>query len=95
MNGVVDYANRIRLPVEIVRRIRERVGPEFIIIFRLSMLDMVEAGSTLDEIITLGHGERRRTWSISIGYTKPDSDHCHQRCHAPHLPGLRPRSGSP
>jgi 2,4-dienoyl-CoA reductase (NADPH2) len=49
-----EYANRIRLPVEIVRRIRERVGAAFIIIFRLSMLDMVEAGSTLDEIITLG-----------------------------------------
>ncbi|CAA6813248.1 MAG: 2,4-dienoyl-CoA reductase [NADPH] (EC [uncultured Thiotrichaceae bacterium] len=46
--------NRIRLPVDIVRRIRERVGQEFIIIFRLSMLDMVEQGSTLDEIITLG-----------------------------------------
>lgn len=48
------YENRIRLPVEIVRRIRERVGAEFIIIFRLSMLDMVEAGSTLDEVIILG-----------------------------------------
>ncbi|MEZ5538066.1 MAG: NADPH-dependent 2,4-dienoyl-CoA reductase [Thiolinea sp.] len=49
-----SYANRIRLPVEIVRRIREQVGREFIIIFRLSMLDMVETGSTLDEIIILG-----------------------------------------
>uniref|UniRef100_A0A6S6SWW8 2,4-dienoyl-CoA reductase [NADPH] (EC) n=1 Tax=uncultured Thiotrichaceae bacterium TaxID=298394 RepID=A0A6S6SWW8_9GAMM len=49
-----DYENRIRLPIEIVTKIRERVGAEFIIIFRLSMLDMVEAGSTLDEIITLG-----------------------------------------
>lgn len=46
--------NRIRLPVDIVRRIRERVGLEFIIIFRLSMLDMVEQGSTLEEIVTLG-----------------------------------------
>jgi len=49
-----DYENRIRLPIEIVSKIRERVGEAFIIIFRLSMLDMVEAGSTLDEIITLG-----------------------------------------
>lgn len=49
-----DYENRIRLPVAVVRRIREQVGKHFIIIFRLSMLDMVEAGSTLDEIITLG-----------------------------------------
>ncbi len=48
-----SYANRIRLPVEIVRRTRERVGPNFIIIFRLSMLDLVEGGSTLEEVIEL------------------------------------------
>ena len=49
-----DYARRIRFPVEIVRRVRERVGPDFIIIYRLSMLDLVEGGSTLDEVIQLG-----------------------------------------
>lgn len=49
-----SFENRIRLPIEIVRRIRERVGEEFIIIFRLSMLDMVEQGSNLEEIVTLG-----------------------------------------
>jgi 2,4-dienoyl-CoA reductase (NADPH2) len=48
-----SYANRIRFPVEIVRRTRERVGANFIIIFRLSMLDLVEGGSTLDEVIEL------------------------------------------
>ncbi|AOJ07205.1 NADPH-dependent 2,4-dienoyl-CoA reductase [Burkholderia mayonis] len=47
------YENRIRFPVEIVRRVRERVGPRFIIIYRLSMLDLVEGGSTLDEVIQL------------------------------------------
>ncbi|ATL98809.1 NADPH-dependent 2,4-dienoyl-CoA reductase [Aeromonas sp. CA23] len=46
--------NRMRFPVEIVRAIRERVGTDFIIIFRLSMLDLVEQGSTLEEVITLG-----------------------------------------
>ncbi|HHC5061285.1 TPA: FAD-dependent oxidoreductase [Aeromonas veronii] len=46
--------NRMRFPVEIVRAIRERVGTDFIIIFRLSMLDLVEQGSTLDEVIALG-----------------------------------------
>ena len=49
-----SFENRIRFPVEIVRRTRERVGPNFIIIFRLSMLDLVEGGSTWDEIVTLG-----------------------------------------
>ncbi|MBC3918554.1 NADPH-dependent 2,4-dienoyl-CoA reductase [Undibacterium sp. CY18W] len=47
------YENRIRFPIEIVRRIREKVGSNFIIIYRLSMLDLVEGGSTLDEVIQL------------------------------------------
>lgn len=48
------YQNRIRFAVEVVRRIREAVGPEFIIIYRLSMLDLVEGGSSYDEIVELG-----------------------------------------
>ncbi|AYC33506.1 NADPH-dependent 2,4-dienoyl-CoA reductase [Pseudomonas cavernae] len=48
-----SYENRMRLPVEIVRRVREAVGPNFIIIYRLSMLDLVEGGSTWDEIVLL------------------------------------------
>ena len=48
-----SYENRIRFPVEIVRRTRERVGPNFIIIYRLSMLDLVVGGSTQDEVIQL------------------------------------------
>ncbi len=47
------YENRMRFPVEIVRRTRERVGANFIIIYRLSMLDLVADGSTLDEVIQL------------------------------------------
>ncbi len=49
-----EYSHRMRLPVEIVCRIREKVGDEFIIIFRLSMLDLVEAGSTHNEVVELG-----------------------------------------
>ena len=47
------YANRIRFPLEIVRRTRARVGANFILIFRLSMLDLVEGGSTTEEVIEL------------------------------------------
>ncbi|MEV5978631.1 NADPH-dependent 2,4-dienoyl-CoA reductase [Streptomyces sp. NPDC052114] len=47
------YENRIRFPVEIVRRTRERVGADFIIIYRLSMLDLVPGGSTLEEVVHL------------------------------------------
>jgi 2,4-dienoyl-CoA reductase (NADPH2) len=48
-----SYENRIRLPIEIVRRIRERVGTNFIIIYRLSMLDLIPDGSTWDEVVQL------------------------------------------
>lgn len=48
-----SYENRMRFPVEIVRRVREAVGADFILIYRLSMLDLVPDGSTLDEVITL------------------------------------------
>ena len=47
------YENRIRFAVETVRRTREAVGREFIIIYRLSMLDLVEDGSTWDEVVQL------------------------------------------
>ncbi|WP_432148561.1 FAD-dependent oxidoreductase [Streptomyces sp. bgisy029] len=47
------YENRMRFPVEIVRRVRERVGDDFILIYRLSMLDLVPGGSTLEEVVTL------------------------------------------
>ncbi|WDG27347.1 NADPH-dependent 2,4-dienoyl-CoA reductase [Streptomyces sp. CA-278952] len=47
------YENRMRLPIEIVRRVRERVGDDFILIYRLSMLDLVPGGSTLEEVVTL------------------------------------------
>ena len=44
---------RLRLPVEIVRRTREAVGPDFIIVYRLSMLDLVPQGQTWDEVVAL------------------------------------------
>lgn len=48
-----SYENRIKLPIAIVKRIREKVGPNFIIIYRLSMLDLVDGGSTWDEVVIL------------------------------------------
>jgi 2,4-dienoyl-CoA reductase (NADPH2) len=49
-----SYENRMRLPIEVVRRVRDAVGENFIIIYRLSMLDLVEGGSSYDEVVTLG-----------------------------------------
>ena len=51
-----SYQNRMRFPLEIVRRVRERVGTDFIIIYRLSMLDLVTDGSTLAEVVELAQG---------------------------------------
>ena len=48
-----SYENRMRFPVEIVKRVRERVGTNFIIIYRLSMLDLVDGGSSFDEVVQL------------------------------------------
>ncbi|MER7731795.1 NADPH-dependent 2,4-dienoyl-CoA reductase [Streptomyces erythrochromogenes] len=47
------YENRVRFPLEIVRRTREAVGEDFILVYRLSMLDLIPGGSTLDEVVHL------------------------------------------
>jgi 2,4-dienoyl-CoA reductase (NADPH2) len=51
-----SYENRMRFPIEVVRRVREAVGADFILIFRLSMLDLVEGGSEWQEVIELARG---------------------------------------
>ncbi|GGE52701.1 NADPH-dependent 2,4-dienoyl-CoA reductase [Actibacterium pelagium] len=48
-----SYENRMRLAIEVVRRVREAVGPNFIVIFRLSMIDLVPDGSTWEEVVQL------------------------------------------
>ena len=50
------FANRIRFALEIVRRTLEAMGRDFIIIYRLSMLDLVEGGSTWNEVVELAKG---------------------------------------
>jgi 2,4-dienoyl-CoA reductase (NADPH2) len=48
-----DYAQRMRFPVEIVQRMREAVGPDFVIVYRLSMLDLIPDGSSWPEVVLL------------------------------------------
>ena len=48
-----SYENRMRLPVEVVRRTRSAVGADFILIYRLSMIDLIPDGSSWDEVVTL------------------------------------------
>jgi 2,4-dienoyl-CoA reductase (NADPH2) len=47
------FENRMRLPVEVVRRVRQAVGPQFILIYRISLIDLVSDGSTWDEVVLL------------------------------------------
>ncbi|WP_395137808.1 FAD-dependent oxidoreductase [Schlegelella aquatica] len=54
-----SYDKRMRFAVEIVQRTREAVGPDFILIFRLSMLDLVPGGSTWDEVVQLARAVER------------------------------------
>jgi len=49
-----NFENRMRLPIEIIKSVRKAVGTNFIIIYRLSMLDLIEQGSTWEEVVTLG-----------------------------------------
>lgn len=49
-----SFENRSRIAVEIVNAVRQKVGTDFIIIFRLSMLDLVQGGSNWDEVVALG-----------------------------------------
>jgi 2,4-dienoyl-CoA reductase (NADPH2) len=48
-----SYENRMRLPVEVVRRVRASVGPDFIVIYRISLIDLIPDGSTWDEVVML------------------------------------------
>lgn len=48
-----SFENRIKFPIEIVKAVRKRVGTDFIIIYRLSMLDLVEEGGNIDEVLHL------------------------------------------
>jgi 2,4-dienoyl-CoA reductase (NADPH2) len=47
------YENRMRLPVEVVRRVRQAAGDDFILIYRISLIDLIPNGSTWDEVVTL------------------------------------------
>ncbi|MBQ0749629.1 MAG: NADPH-dependent 2,4-dienoyl-CoA reductase, partial [Roseovarius sp.] len=59
-----SYENRMRLPIEVVRRARAAVGSDFIIIYRLSMIDLVPGGSTHDEVVQLAQEIERAGASI-------------------------------
>jgi 2,4-dienoyl-CoA reductase (NADPH2) len=59
-----SYENRMRLPVEVVRRVRAAVGPDFIVIYRISLIDLVEDGSSWEEVVLLAKAIERAGASV-------------------------------
>ncbi|MBF0361631.1 MAG: FAD-dependent oxidoreductase [Oligoflexia bacterium] len=69
-----DYANMIRFPVEIVSGIRESIGPNFIICYRISVVDFVTNGQSLQEVVTLAREiERAGASIINVGIGQHES----------------------
>ena len=61
--------NRMRLPVEIIRRVRQTVGSDFIIMYRHSLLDLVEGGNTWDDVLAVAHAlEKAGVTILNTGY---------------------------
>ena len=90
-----DARQRMRFAVEIVRRIREACGPDFIIIYRLSLVDLVDDGSDWDEIVqqaqAIGRLAQRSSIPASAG-TKRAFRPSPPRCRARPLPASPPSS---
>ena len=96
--GAATPRKRMRFAVEIVRRVREACGPDFIIIYRLSMLDLVDGGWRLGRGRAAGAGDRSRRRDASStpasAGTRRASRPSPPRCRAPRSPAS-PRSCSP
>jgi len=96
------YENRMRLPVEVVRRVRAAVGQDFIVIYRISLIDLIPDGSTWDEVVTLARAIEAAGASIlntGIGWHEarvPTIATSVPRAAFAHLTGrLRPEVGIP
>ncbi len=97
-----SYANRMRLPVQVVARVRAAVGADFIVIYRISLIDLVEGGSSWDEVVLLAKAIEAAGASIlnsGIGWHEariPTIATSVPRAAFAHLTGkLRPEVGIP
>jgi 2,4-dienoyl-CoA reductase (NADPH2) len=69
-----SYENRMRFPVEVVRRVRAAVGDDFIVIFRIAAMDMLQGGMSWDEVVQLGQAiEKAGATIISTHFTWHES----------------------
>jgi 2,4-dienoyl-CoA reductase (NADPH2) len=69
-----SYENRMRLAIEVMKRVREAVGDKFIIVYRIAAMEMMEDGSSWNEVVTLGKGiEKAGATIISTHFTWHES----------------------
>lgn len=81
-----SWENRMRFPVEVVRRVREAVGPDFIVIFRIAAMDMLQGGLAWDEIISLGRAVQ------AAGVTIVSTHFCWHEAPVPTIATMVPRA---
>ena len=80
------FENRMRFPVEVVRRVREAVGQDFIVIFRIAAMDMLEGGMAWDEVVTLAKAIE------AVGATIISTHFCWHEAQVPTIATMVPRA---
>ena len=81
-----DFENRMRFPVEVVRRVREAVGPNFMVIFRIAAMDMLQDGMAWDEVVALGKAV------VEVGATIVSTHFCWHEAQVPTIATMVPRA---
>ena len=81
-----SFENRMRFPVEVVRRVREAVGPNFIVVFRIAAMDMLDGGMAWDEVVTLGKAVE------AAGVTIVSTHFCWHEAPVPTIATMVPRA---
>jgi len=81
-----SFENRMRFPVEVMRRVREAVGPDFIVIFRIAAMDMLEGGMAWDEVVTLAKAVE------AVGATIISTHFCWHEAQVPTIATMVPRA---
>ena len=80
------FENRMRFPVEVVRRVRAAVGPDFIVIFRIAAMDMLDGGMAWDEVATLAKAVE------AAGATIISTHFCWHEAQVPTIATMVPRA---
>ncbi len=80
------FENRMRFPIEVIRRVRAAVGPNFIVIFRIAAMDMLQGGMSWDEVVTLGKAV------VAAGVNIVSTHFCWHEAFVPTIATMVPRA---